>query len=450
MVPPFWSYYTSRPDCYLESLLGHESKGSILYFLKQNGLATGLRAGPFMEHTRSWFSLGIQVKLTKKGFEQIGTVINAIFTYINLLKSSKIPCMYFYNELKQMQELEFEYFERMEPVDYCSKISKALQHFPADRVLTAGIYDLIEELSGDAINHMLEYINFERARIDITSNFYENEANMVETWFGTRYCIKDLPEIPNSPEIAEKLYFPAANEFIPSNFDLVQIEEPKPVKVYNSDMVEAWYNTDISYKDSRANAFIALFIPNFRSTALRSVTVDVIAEVLQNDINDEFGYQASYAGFNISIDALDNCFEIRVNGFADKLEALIEKIMEYIYTSYPNENSIRLIIERLIQKYKNANIDPKAHSRNARLVFLQHQQYLEEHELEVIQQLATSEIICNLAHVKVLIYMTGNIPKSDVSDLSEFTEGLLFAAEGKRVKNFSPRTVMLLSDNILE
>lgn len=447
MIPPFWDYYKSRPDCYIQGLLGHESKGSILYYLKENGLATGLSASPTIEHTRSWFSLGIQVKLTKKGLEEIWTVIQAIFAYVSILKS---PCEHFYNEIKRINDLHFEYFTRMETIDYCTKISESLQHFPPDRVLTAGIYDLVEEINQDHVNHMLEFITFERSRIDITSISFENEASLTEPWFGTKYCIKNIPILPQIEGILSKVFFPSVNEFIPTNFDVVDIEDKLPVKVYESDMIESWYNTDISFGDSRAYAYIALLIPNFRSTALRSVTADIIANVLENDMNDEFGYQATEAGFNISVEALDNAFEIKIGGFSDKLGNLIERIMDHIYSSFPNENTIRLVIEEQIEKFKNANLNPRSHSRNSRLVFLQHQQYLEDKKYEVIRELASSELIYNLAHVKVLLYVTGNLKKQDVIDTSEYIEGLLFAAEGKRVKNFTPRTVLLIPDGILE
>ena len=44
-LPSLLHKYKTKPDDYLGHLIGHEARGSILYLLKQRGLATGLTAG---------------------------------------------------------------------------------------------------------------------------------------------------------------------------------------------------------------------------------------------------------------------------------------------------------------------------------------------------------------------------------------------------------------------
>ena len=48
-VPPSWKVYQHAPCHYVSHLLGHEGKGSPFALLKEQGYATGLRAGEMGE-----------------------------------------------------------------------------------------------------------------------------------------------------------------------------------------------------------------------------------------------------------------------------------------------------------------------------------------------------------------------------------------------------------------
>lgn len=43
--PSLQAQYRTKPDSYVEVLMGHEGKGSLLSLLKRKGWATGLSAG---------------------------------------------------------------------------------------------------------------------------------------------------------------------------------------------------------------------------------------------------------------------------------------------------------------------------------------------------------------------------------------------------------------------
>jgi nardilysin len=449
IVPPLWDKYATRPDAYIEALLGHESKGSILYALKARGLATGLSVGNIWHNTRSWFSISIAIKLSEKGLSEIKSVLTIVFTYIHMMHSQPIAS-HFYSDLQTVYHQQFNFFDKIESMDYCVKISESLQNFSFEKVLTAGIYGLIEQLDESNVRDLISYLTPERARIDLRS-FTPDENCHLEPWFGTKYKAVELPaNLLNFELISSELYFPSLNEFISTNFDILSQPSTTPSKIYDSKLIEAYHNIDTSFGVCKANAYIGLLVPNFRSTVERSVTADLLAMIIENDINDEFGYQAREAGYGIAIQALDSGFEIQISGFSDKLPNLVEKIMTHIYSFNPDPNTVSLIAEKLAYKYKNANLEPRVQARNMRLVFLQHYQYLDQHKYETLLRIADSELEFNIAEIKLLMFYSGNITRQDVMNLCEYMEGLLHAAEAKRVHDLYPRTVTLLKEEVLE
>ena len=81
----YYKFYESKPEKILGSIIGHEGKGSLLSFLKEKGLATGLGAHGAPD-TPDYGSLGIYITLTEKGVEQYQTVLEYCFSYFEMLK----------------------------------------------------------------------------------------------------------------------------------------------------------------------------------------------------------------------------------------------------------------------------------------------------------------------------------------------------------------------------
>ena len=189
-------------------------------------------------------------------------------------------------------------------------------------------------------------------------------------------------------------------------------------------------------------------INDFRSTIAKSVTADIMAIVLTIELNKELGFKLAQAGILYRIEPLDNCFEIQVSGHFSNILIGIEKIMEFLYNSSPSAESIDTAILNIKEQYQSMVLQPVSQSRQLRLTFLQHHQYLYMQKLEFLQSIQQAEL--NLSHVKILVFVAGNIETLKAVDLSEFIEGLLFAAEGKKLKYLTPRTVSLIPEEIIE
>ena len=115
---------------YFGHLYGHESEGSILNFLVEEGLATELSAGA--HDTEDYLTeMDVTVSLTKKGLAEYEKVIAVIGAYTNMLLEQG-PQEWVWNEVKDVAYLGFEYPEKSAGasmcVSYAAKLASSVAH----------------------------------------------------------------------------------------------------------------------------------------------------------------------------------------------------------------------------------------------------------------------------------------------------------------------------------
>lgn len=85
VLPYYEMELNSKPLEYYSHLFGHEGENSLLSYLKEQGLALELSAGG--DHEMSSFSnFLVEVQLTKKGLENVESVVEAVFQYAQKLR----------------------------------------------------------------------------------------------------------------------------------------------------------------------------------------------------------------------------------------------------------------------------------------------------------------------------------------------------------------------------
>ena len=128
----YYKYYESKPEKILGSIIGHEGKGSLLSFLKEKGLATGIGAHGAPD-TPNYGSLGIYISLTKNGVERYREVLQYCFSYLNMLKKKGYQ-NYLFDEHKTIGKLEEVYSDKGEGAWTAISFANNLAFYPMDIV----------------------------------------------------------------------------------------------------------------------------------------------------------------------------------------------------------------------------------------------------------------------------------------------------------------------------
>lgn len=84
-LPSYEHEYKNSPGEYISHLLGHEGPGSLLSFLKKEGLVLSLSSS-HSEMFQLYSNLSVRLSLTDKGLENIPKITGYLLYYIEMMK----------------------------------------------------------------------------------------------------------------------------------------------------------------------------------------------------------------------------------------------------------------------------------------------------------------------------------------------------------------------------
>jgi len=247
--------YHSSPIRYINHLLGHEGKGSILHALKEKNWATGLSSYPY--HSGSSFAIqSVRVEITEQGFQNKHAVVACVFAYIGMLIQSHAhfssqplatgqdgkDLSWAPQEMFDMQQCSFRYQNEGSADDVAIMIANNMHTYPIEHTLTSDIlfYD-VEPMQRLAMDLYLggtgdkNYFGVENSLVVVEDQRYSGETTEVERWYGTEYSATRYSDLGDAlarwklaaqgqdPEFASSVYMPRPNDLLPTDFTLKHV-----------------------------------------------------------------------------------------------------------------------------------------------------------------------------------------------------------------------------------
>ena len=137
-VPPQQEHYRTKPLHYISWLIGHEGRGSLLSLLKEEHLALSLCAEVETSglcDCSLYSMICIVVTLTEKGCTHFEQVMDYVFQYLYMMRKNG-PLKRIYDEIQQIEEINFSYKEEEDPMEYVEDLCENMQQFSPEEVLT--------------------------------------------------------------------------------------------------------------------------------------------------------------------------------------------------------------------------------------------------------------------------------------------------------------------------
>lgn len=190
LLPSMEKHYRSKPHDFIGYLIEHEGEGSLMSYLKKKLLALRVEAGS-EEHSfegNSMFSLfSITITLTEEGYEKIDEVLEAIFAYLLLLKTTPFEELEKrFMELKSIKETQFRFVEEKAPSDNVEELVVNMKYYhPLDIIVGADVYT---DYDPTMIMEVINRLNEGKFNLLILSNKH-NSFPLNEKWFDTAYDI---------------------------------------------------------------------------------------------------------------------------------------------------------------------------------------------------------------------------------------------------------------------
>ncbi|XP_063896410.1 nardilysin [Helicoverpa armigera] len=473
------SEYESKPHQYISYLLGHEGKGSLLSYLRKKVWALGIYTGNSesgIDYTSMYSLFSTQVVLTKAGLDHVDEVLEAIFSYINMLKQIG-PSERIYDEIKTIEETSFRFEEESQPAEYVETLSENMHFYPPEHFITGdrlyykydpkGITDLLDCMRADTVNIM------------ILSNKHSTPINYdtKERWFGTEYKKMDIPDkwlrrwLTVDPY--DNFYLPEKNIYITTDFSLVQpdpvyVETAKELgvdlknssvkdihkRVDNSNKnskilshgdliatvnnfrldqpnlirknrhMELWYKPDFKFRFPTALLYFYFISPLSLKSPRDSCLLDLWTDVLQQGLKEEV-YPANMADLSHSLYVGDKGLTMKVTGYSQNLHLLVELITREMRSSTRNLTSamFEAVREVRARTYHNVLIKPHKLAKDVRMNILLNPYVSPREKAGIIHDITLTELkeyserLLNNMYCEIL--MQGNLAWHDAIRISE-------------------------------
>lgn len=389
-----------KPSGYYSHLLGHETKGSILHYMKQKNWVNELSAGG-MKVCQGNSLFMIEFELTPLGLENWEEIVVHVFEYLAMLKLLG-PQEWVWKENSDMSKINFRFKQKLGTSSTVSKMSNKLYQFtedayiPPENLLNSSV---VREFNADEITKYGSYLSPDNLRISLTS---QNLKDLEETerWYGTEYSYDDIPsELLEKSRLASvnaDLHLPLPNKFIPQDFNVKGEKADKslghPYLITNTNKFETWFKQDDQFRVPKGHINLTIHAPTLSKSISSVVQGSLLSELIEDELN-EIKYYASMVGLSLQIHQFRDGFSLKVGGYNDKLPEFLRQILEVLTSFKPKPERFESIKYKVTQELKNFGYEiPYSQIGTHFLQLVNERTYTDIDKLEVIKDITFEDL----------------------------------------------------------
>jgi insulysin len=336
-LPPLKRYFKYKPVEFLSHLLGHEGTDTYIHKLKDEGLILSMNTMS-LDSDISNNLLGIFFKLTDKGYHQIPYIIDELYKYVDLIKVQGLK-KWIYDELKNMNKINFDNIIKSNPIDYVLNMSENLLYYPYENILDVNyINDQYSDDVVDLFKRLLMNFNKHNSLVIISSKKYESIAIKEEYYYKINYIDKLMPSkygseftlhTTNDKKKVLDVRLPDSNKWIPGSDKLKLINQNidqgiQKQKISNN--INLWYKKDDTFDRPEIiisiNIFSKYMISNIKNYCSLRLYIKIIFYLLKSEL-----YYASLGNTDISLNINTELMGISITTYPDNVAKAIDLII---------------------------------------------------------------------------------------------------------------------------
>ncbi|MCH9671449.1 MAG: insulinase family protein, partial [Gammaproteobacteria bacterium] len=324
-IPALHPHYRSKPTGYLANLIGHEGKGSLLSFLLAKGWADGLSAGAGRA-ARDSATFEIGITLTREGMTNLDNVVESVFSYLALLRSTK-PERWRFDEQARIADIGFRYKEFGAPIHYATRLSSVQHVYPLEDLLYGGYR--MDKFDPDLITDYLERLRPDNVLMIVTTKDAVTDTR--SKYFGTEYRLAPLPQSTlakwQKPAAQPDLTLAEPNVFVPTTLELKTLPgQPAPRKLVEEPGLTLWYRPDDTFGVPKANYFVSVRSALANASPAANVMLKLYLRAVNESLK-EYAYPVQLAGLGYDLYPHMRGFTVRISGYDPKQPELLERVI---------------------------------------------------------------------------------------------------------------------------
>lgn len=189
LLPSLEKNYKNKSLDYLAFLFNYEGRMSLNSYLKKEALSfhVGAKIGNRNFESNSMFTFfTIEVSLTRDGYDEIATVLDAVFGYLFIIKMTPMEeHKEIYEEFKQIKDTLFNFRKEKSAIENVLELSVNMKYFNDDDVIVGK--ETLPEFDEKIMKAMIDKVNERKFNLMVLSDNYK-KYDKVEQWFGTEYA----------------------------------------------------------------------------------------------------------------------------------------------------------------------------------------------------------------------------------------------------------------------
>ena len=348
-----YQYYDSKPMKVLGSLMGHEGEGSLLSFLKQKGLATGMYGGGSPD-TPDYGSAGVNIQLTEKGVSNYQEVLGYFFSYVAMLKKEGFK-NYVFNEQQTIARLEEVYSDKGEGTWKAVSFANNLAFYPMDIAHRVEYHFGIPD--PDAYLEVLSFIRPNNMLCVLSDS--GQETPLEEFWYKSNYNYEEIEgsafETLFAPTMYTELHLPKPNPYLPENANLLPESNnlsEHPIILEDAKGLKLYWGRDTDFQRPKASYRYKIYFPE-KFTDLKSQALMTLYIAAVNESMNETSYPAKLAGMNYNVSNDAEGISILINGYSDSIDDLLKEVLVNMKDITIPESQFEALRDKKIRDWNN-------------------------------------------------------------------------------------------------
>lgn len=330
---------------YIRYLLDHEGRGSIYQYLLSRGYATKFGSYVILEDSLT-VPLVVYCSLTEKGLSDPFFVVETLFRYLKAACSDGVD-VELWRSINLLSELHFRFQDKKEPLKLVSSILDQMGT-TNDTRLYLGAPSLLT-LDLELENKILSFLNPDNFNIYIGSDSFSSsqstehgpQLTKMEYFYSSPYLDTNITEeqleVLRKVEVDPDLHLPSPNTFVPTNFEMFEVEEDGglyPVELVSREEgeVSVWWLQDRQWRQPRLYTSCMLY-PARISRTPRTWALESMLSQIYKQVKDLLLYEAWEADFNAEY-KIGGSWRIMVHGYSDtaKIESVLREMLGVFFS----------------------------------------------------------------------------------------------------------------------
>ncbi|HCH64523.1 MAG: hypothetical protein CL927_15315 [Deltaproteobacteria bacterium] len=347
-----------EPASLIIDVLGDEGPGSLFAQLSERNWLTSLNAyrSDGLDGGSDLFVLNME--LTREGAERIEDITAACFAAIQTLRDQPMPA-HLAGEVTSLSQLRFDFASPMDAETLAETLAEGMLQFPPEAVLEAGRQSPASDPA--KTTELLDRLTVERLRVIVEGPALDDN-NLRAPYYDVPYRMRSLEPEEQARFMAGsdlEVQLPTPNPWIPTQTRMMTHETAEHPMLLSPtattpEGVTIWSSPAAVWRTPR----IVTLLTHHTSTVGHETPQERIIAAIYSNLLDkhlvDFAYRVKLAHSSYFFSALSVGIQLKVEGWSEIQEDLVEGILTNARSFVPKEEDFEDVKAETLQKWRNS------------------------------------------------------------------------------------------------